>query len=176
FFGPFDYETLPAPVHAQYRRWITLAGTEIKGPLPVQKDYRFATYVKTDEERARMSSGWVRNHTDPRRVISVTLETAWNTPASTAEGYLTVGGQLGRTVARYLEKELDSERGRSPRLFLENKLPFAIPGGTATLCDQVNLIEAKLSGSSGFFFGVLQFRSRSLLQPWPGLTEPKIKK
>ncbi|MCB1089370.1 MAG: zinc carboxypeptidase, partial [Verrucomicrobiae bacterium] len=105
FFGPFDYETLPAPVHAQYRRWITLAGTEIKGPLPVQKDYRFATYVKTDEERARMSSGWVRNHTDPHRVISVTLETAWNTPASTAEGYLTVGGQLGRTVARYLEKE-----------------------------------------------------------------------
>jgi hypothetical protein len=34
----------------------------------------------------------------------VCLETSWNTPASTTEGYLSVGEQLGRAVARYVAK------------------------------------------------------------------------
>jgi hypothetical protein len=57
--------------------------------------------VKTDEERGRMSSGWARAN-GGEGTISVTLETAWNTPNSTVEGYLTVGAQLGRTLAEYL--------------------------------------------------------------------------
>lgn len=102
FFGPFDFETMAAPVRSRYQRWIALAEAEIQGPPSLQPGYRFATYVKTDEERARMSSGWVRLRTDPARVVSVTLETAWNTPANTAGDYRRTGGQLGRTVARFL--------------------------------------------------------------------------
>ena len=48
-----------------------------------------------------MSSGWARAN-GGGGTISVTLETAWNTPHSTVEGYLTVGAQLGRTLAEYL--------------------------------------------------------------------------
>ncbi|MCP5542243.1 MAG: zinc carboxypeptidase [Akkermansiaceae bacterium] len=102
FYGPFDHETMTGGTREHYDRWIALAAEEISGPLPLRPTYRFATYVTTEEERGRMSSGWVRNHSDPARVVSVTLETAWNTPHSTAEGYRTVGGQLARAVARYL--------------------------------------------------------------------------
>jgi hypothetical protein len=105
FFGPFDYETMPGPIRAKYSRWLSLATAEITGPLPIQPQYRFATYVRTEEERGRMSSGWVRNHTGPERVASITLETSWNTPESTQSGYLEIGGQLGRTVARFLKTE-----------------------------------------------------------------------
>ena len=36
--------------------------------------------------------------------MAVCLETAWNTPASTAENYLRVGRELGLAIARYLQE------------------------------------------------------------------------
>lgn len=50
----------------------------------------------------RISKNWVATHTSGE-VVAVTLETAWNTKASTIEGYETVGRQLGKAVARFLE-------------------------------------------------------------------------
>jgi hypothetical protein len=102
FFGPFGFERLTGVQRTNYQRWIELAAAHISGPLKVNPQYRFATYVKTDEERGRMSSGWVRAHTG-ENTISVTLETAWNTPHSTAEGYMKVGAQLGQALADYLK-------------------------------------------------------------------------
>lgn len=103
FFGPFGFERLTGVQRENYQRWIELAAAHIIGPLKVEPKYRFATYVKTDEERGRMSSGWVRANTG-ESTISVTLETAWNTPNSTTEGYMKVGAQLGQALAEYLKK------------------------------------------------------------------------
>jgi hypothetical protein len=59
--------------------------------------YRFASYVKIDEERGRMSSGWVRANTDDF-TISITLETGWNSPRTSVEGYSSIGAGLGRAL------------------------------------------------------------------------------
>jgi len=39
-------------------------------------------------------------------VVAVTLETSWNTPHSTTEGYRTVGRQQGLAIERYLRGEV----------------------------------------------------------------------
>ena len=102
FFGPTNLDKLPAVQQQNYARWQAISKDAISGPLPLEPRYKFATYVKTDEERNRMSANWVRNHTADH-VLSTTLETVWNTPHSTQAGYMTVGAQLGRAVSRYLE-------------------------------------------------------------------------
>lgn len=51
----------------------------------------------------RISKNWVATNTSDD-VVAVTLETAWNTKASTIEGYEAVGRQLGEAVARFLEE------------------------------------------------------------------------
>jgi hypothetical protein len=102
FFGPTKLDKLPAVQQQNHARWLAISKDAISGPLPLEPRYKFATYVKTDEERNRMSANWVRNHTADH-VLSTTLETVWNTPHSTQAGYMTVGAQLGRVVSRYLE-------------------------------------------------------------------------
>lgn len=53
----------------------------------------------------RISKNWVASlGTD---AISVTLETAWNTPESTTTGYKTVGMQLGKALARQFASSED---------------------------------------------------------------------
>jgi hypothetical protein len=104
FFGPFDFTGLTGIKRRNYERWVQLAAAQIAQPEPVAPAYRFATYVKTDEERSRMSSTWVRQHTAPH-TISATLETGWNSPLKSAEGYGEVGAGLGRTLAAYLAED-----------------------------------------------------------------------
>jgi hypothetical protein len=102
FYSPADCESMPDPVRANYNRWLTLAVSEITSPVPLQPDYRFPDKVRTEKERASMSAVWVKNHTAPERVISVTLEALWNTPQSTPDGYQQMGAQVGRAMARFL--------------------------------------------------------------------------
>jgi hypothetical protein len=104
FFGPFGFERLTGIQRRNYTRWMELAAASINGPLAVEPKYRFATYVKTDEERSRMSSGWVRANAG-EHTISVTLETAWNHPASTQDGYLAAGRQLAKALADYSKSD-----------------------------------------------------------------------
>ena len=104
FFGPINLATLPTNQQQNHARWLAFCRFAISGPLPLEPRYKFATYVQTDEERNRMSANWVRNHT-AGHVLSTTLETAWNTPHSTQQGYMTVGAQLGMALARYLESK-----------------------------------------------------------------------
>ena len=101
FFGPFAFERMTGIQQRNYQRWIELAAANITEPMPVQPKYRFATYVTTDEERGRMSSGWVRANTGDS-TISVTLETGWNSPLMSVEGYSKVGAGLGKALAAYL--------------------------------------------------------------------------
>jgi hypothetical protein len=54
-----------------------------------------------DKQWKSISKNWVSFHTTPH-VVAVTLETAWNTPDSTTEGYQSVGKKLGRAIERYL--------------------------------------------------------------------------
>ncbi len=103
FFGPFGFERMTGQQRDNYQRWMDLAAAHITGPLKVEPKYRYATYVKTEEERARMSSGWARAH-GGEGTISVTLETAWNTPHSTAENYMLVGAQLARALDAFLKE------------------------------------------------------------------------
>lgn len=101
FFGPFDYDKLAEVPQKNYARWIELAAARMQKPLAVQPKYRFATYVSSQEERSRMSSGWVREHISERGV-SLTLETAWNSVIITQESYQLVGRQLGQALAAYV--------------------------------------------------------------------------
>ncbi|MEQ1749302.1 MAG: M14-type cytosolic carboxypeptidase [Prosthecobacter sp.] len=101
FFGPFAFERMTGIQQRNYQRWIDLAAANIIEPMPVQPKYRFATYVTTDEERGRMSSGWVRANTGDS-TISVTLETGWNSPLMSVAGYRKVGAGLGRTLEAYI--------------------------------------------------------------------------
>ena len=101
FFGPFAFERMTGVQQRNYRRWIELAAANITKPMPVVPTYRFANYVKTEEERGRMSSGWVRANTSAS-TISVTLETGWNNPQMSVEGYAEVGAGLGRALGAYL--------------------------------------------------------------------------
>ncbi len=101
FFGPFAFERMTGIQQRNYKRWMELAAANITTPRPVEPKYRFATYVKTEEERARMSSGWVRDHTGDF-TISITLETGWNSPLMSVEGYSNIGAGLGHALATYL--------------------------------------------------------------------------
>jgi hypothetical protein len=101
FFGPINLDKLSSIQQQNHARWLAISKTAISGPLELEPRYKFATYVRTKEERNRMSANWVRNHT-AKHVLSTTLETVWNTPHSTQKGYMTVGAQLGRVVSRYL--------------------------------------------------------------------------
>ena len=51
--------------------------------------------------------GWVGAQSRPH-VVSLTMETPWNLSASTASGYLKVGGQLGRSIDLYLQPAIRS--------------------------------------------------------------------
>ena len=109
FYGGFGYETAPASQRHPYERFLALAVETMRGPLAIHPAYRFATYVQTDEERERMSANWVRRRIGENGV-ALTLETAWNTPHSTTEGYRQVGRELAQTIARYL-RELPVPKG-----------------------------------------------------------------
>jgi len=87
-------------------RFLAAAKNSITGPL------RFTGTViesgsKYDAKAwDKISKNWVARL--GTSAISVTLETAWNTPASTTEGYQTVGKQLGLSIAHFSESTASS--------------------------------------------------------------------
>ncbi|MCA8995716.1 MAG: hypothetical protein KDA80_01985 [Planctomycetaceae bacterium] len=99
FFGP-KLDQLSSRQQQNYARWIAMAHSSIDDLV---SDYRFTDYIKTEEELNRVSSNWVRQHTGAH-VLSCTLETAWNRPQGTQEGYQLVGRQLGEAIARYFQE------------------------------------------------------------------------
>lgn len=79
----------------------TETSIEATGPLRILPNYEVVRYVKTEDERARMSRTWVQRNGGPN-VVAVTLETRWNLPESTAENDRRLGADLGRAIVRFL--------------------------------------------------------------------------
>jgi hypothetical protein len=82
--------------------FLAAARAEMTGPLAFRGKVR-ESGPRYDPEWERISKNWVARNTHSH-VVSVTLETAWNTPHSTQAGYQQVGRELGQAVARYLQR------------------------------------------------------------------------
>ena len=85
---------------ANLTRFLAAARLEITGPLTYKGEIQ-ESGASYDKNWTKISKNWVHVNTKDH-VVAVTLETAWNTPNSTTEGYQTVGRQLGRAVERFL--------------------------------------------------------------------------
>jgi hypothetical protein len=79
--------------------FLAAAREEITGPLRFEGETRPSAVSEPVWERT--SKGWVLNNT-PDHVVTVTLETAWNSPHGSTENYLRVGRELGLALERYL--------------------------------------------------------------------------
>lgn len=81
-------------------RFLAAAREDITGPLQFTGETQ-ESGPSYDPKWQSISKNWVATHTQDH-VVSLTLETAWNTPHSTADGYRSVGKQLGEAIERYL--------------------------------------------------------------------------
>jgi hypothetical protein len=100
YFYVCPEETLNEVGRRNLDRWVTVCRAEMTGPLALADKPRVSG-ASYDPLWKQMSKNWVTAHAPPH-VVAVTLETAWNTPASTTEGYRTLGLQLGQAIERYL--------------------------------------------------------------------------
>ncbi len=100
FAGPED---LLAAVGQQNRAdFLKLAVKHVSDPLAVEDKIRI-TGPSYHPLWRQISTQWVTDHGNPQ-TVAMCLETAWNTAHSNTEGYLTVGRQLGLTIAEYLRE------------------------------------------------------------------------
>jgi hypothetical protein len=81
-------------------RFIEFARQEFTGPIPLEIAPR-QTGPSYHPLWKQISSNWVHDYCG-QEVIALTLETAWNTPVSTMEGYQKTGTSLGRAVSRFV--------------------------------------------------------------------------
>ena len=102
YFFTAPHEELSELGRRNLERFVTAARTEINGPLPLEPKQKTSGANYSSKWR-EISKNWVVFNTRPH-VVAVTLETAWNTPNSTAAGYSTVGKQLGLAIERYLRE------------------------------------------------------------------------
>jgi hypothetical protein len=98
FFVPPD-ELLSPLGRRNLTAFFLAAQTEITGPLRLQNKTR-TSGANYDRRWMQISKNWVAANT-AEHVVAVTLETSWNHPASSVDGYLTVGRQLGLAIERY---------------------------------------------------------------------------
>lgn len=103
FFFPPD-SMLSDLGERNYDRFFEECRDAISGPLPLAAEPRVSGQQYDPFLWQSISKNWVAANTSDH-VVAVTLETAWNTPASNADGYLTVGRQLGEAIAGYLERD-----------------------------------------------------------------------
>ncbi|MCS7306556.1 MAG: M14 family zinc carboxypeptidase [Thermoguttaceae bacterium] len=101
FFVPPE-QLLREPGRRNLARFLEAARTEITQPIPLAPSPRTAG-PKYDARWDRISKNWVSRHCRPH-VVALCLETPWDTPHSTIDGYMSVGRSLGRTIARYFQQ------------------------------------------------------------------------
>ena len=82
----------------------TAAKAEIRGPLRFIGQMTVSGPKYDPKNWRKMSMNWVVANCG-EGVVATTLETAWNTAASTSSGYETVGRQLGLAVELFLREE-----------------------------------------------------------------------
>lgn len=105
---PFFYccpdETLTDVGKRNLDRFLTICRGELHGPLALADRPR-TSGASYDPLWKQMSKNWVAAHAPPH-AVAVTLETAWNTPDSTTDGYRTLGRQLGQAIEKYLRDDV----------------------------------------------------------------------
>jgi hypothetical protein len=99
FVGP--PELLSEEGRANRERFLRLAATRLAGP-PALDPIPRVTGQGYHPLWRQISGQWVNDHGNPFTVAAC-LETSWNTPHGTPEGYCAVGARLGRAVAAHLE-------------------------------------------------------------------------
>jgi len=86
------------------RTFLSCAKEEMTGPLNF-----IGTVMESgpsyDKNWKTISKNWVSENTS-RHVVALTLETAWNVPASTQENYKRVGKEQGLAIERYLRQNI----------------------------------------------------------------------
>jgi hypothetical protein len=104
--SPFFFITPRSELKEEGRRnldhFLAAAAVEMTGPLKIHANTR-ESGPQYDKNWKAISKNWVSFHTRPH-VVAVTLETAWNTPASTTEGYRQLGRETGLALERYLRQ------------------------------------------------------------------------
>ncbi len=101
FVGP--RERLTDVGRANRDAFIEAVREEMTGQLPFKGRVR-ETGPKYDPKWQAISGNWVTSHCRDH-VVAACLETAWNTPHSTVEGYEQVGRELGLAIGRYFEHQ-----------------------------------------------------------------------
>jgi len=106
FFTPL-HDALSNAGQANLARFLASARMEMTGPLAYLGETKEtgAGYAKRWRQ---ISRNWVVSNTQSH-VVAVTLETAWNTPHSTSEGYMQLGRELGLAVERYFRTRVATE-------------------------------------------------------------------
>lgn len=102
--NPYYYMAPPEQLTELGKRnieeFLAASKAEITGPLKFEGK-TLISGANYDPNWKQISKNWVTENTRDH-VVAVTLETAWNTPASTQEGYRRVGRELGLAVERHL--------------------------------------------------------------------------
>lgn len=100
FLAPADL--ISAPRRANIDRFLNVCRLEISGP-PKFEGQTYESGQRYDPNWPRISKNWVTSHTR-EHVVAVTLETPWNTPHATPEGYQAIGRQLAMATERYFRE------------------------------------------------------------------------
>jgi hypothetical protein len=98
FVGPPDL--LSEAARTNRASFLAAARKRISGLLELQEKAR-ETGPNYHPLWRQISGQWVNDHGNPH-TLAACLETSWNTPYSTTDGYLTVGRHLGLSVADFL--------------------------------------------------------------------------
>jgi hypothetical protein len=98
FVGPA--ELLADTARANREKFLAAAAARITDPLPLEPKPR-TTGPAYHPLWRQISGQWVTQHGNAH-TMAACLETSWNTPHSTPEGYRTVGRQLGQAIADFL--------------------------------------------------------------------------
>ncbi len=79
---------------------------EVVEPIPVKTEPHWDGPGKDPYWQAawhELTCPWVYEHANPS-TVAITMETPWNTPASTTDGYRAVGRGLGQAIERFLRQ------------------------------------------------------------------------
>jgi hypothetical protein len=102
FFFLAPTELLSKKRRERIDRFLAACQLEMTGPLPF-KGQTYESGARYDDAWKKISKNWVTENTR-EHVVAVTLETPWNSPHSTPEGYMTVGRQLAMAMERYFRE------------------------------------------------------------------------
>lgn len=104
FFVP-PADCLADAARANQARFLERAAHRLDAPLQLAAAPRI-TDAGYHPRWRQMSGLWVSGNTN-EQTVAACLETPWNTPHSTTEGYRGVGAKLGRAVAAYVKSRPD---------------------------------------------------------------------